>query len=82
MAQTACPTNPSITSGKPTPSARAEKFSAIRCRSTGWASTATSSRLGASRPSNTARASLALYNTREEIDVLAGGLRRVLEVFR
>ncbi len=30
----------------------------------------------------TARASLALYNTREEIDALAAGLRRVLEVFR
>ncbi len=30
----------------------------------------------------TARASLALYNTREEIDILAAGLRRVLEVFR
>ena len=30
----------------------------------------------------TARASLALYNTREDIDALAAGLRRVLEVFR
>ncbi len=30
----------------------------------------------------TARASLALYNTREEIDALAKGIRRVLEVFR
>ncbi len=30
----------------------------------------------------TARASLALYNTREEIDKLAAGLRRVSEVFR
>jgi cysteine desulfurase / selenocysteine lyase len=30
----------------------------------------------------TARASLALYNTREEIDALVEGLRRVLEVFR
>ncbi len=29
----------------------------------------------------TARASLALYNTREELDSLAGGLRRVAEVF-
>ena len=30
----------------------------------------------------TARASFALYNTREEVDALAGGIRRVLEVFR
>ncbi|MBI2900243.1 MAG: cysteine desulfurase [Planctomycetes bacterium] len=30
----------------------------------------------------TARASFALYNTREEIDALAAGLRRVVEVFR
>ena len=30
----------------------------------------------------TARASLALYNTREEIDALAAGIRKVLEVFR
>ena len=30
----------------------------------------------------TARASFALYNTREEADVLAAGVRRVLEVFR
>jgi cysteine desulfurase / selenocysteine lyase len=30
----------------------------------------------------TARASFALYNTREEVDVLAAGLRRVVEVFR
>ncbi|MFQ5791501.1 MAG: aminotransferase class V-fold PLP-dependent enzyme, partial [Acidobacteriota bacterium] len=30
----------------------------------------------------TARASLALYNTREEIDVLARGIRKVIEVFR
>ena len=29
----------------------------------------------------TARASLALYNTREEIDALVRGLRRVQEVF-
>jgi len=29
----------------------------------------------------TARASLGLYNTREEIDVLAGAIRKVLEVF-
>jgi cysteine desulfurase/selenocysteine lyase len=29
----------------------------------------------------TARASLAFYNTREEIDALAAGLRRVSEVF-
>ena len=29
----------------------------------------------------TARASLALYNTREELDSLAVGLRRVAEVF-
>ncbi len=30
----------------------------------------------------TARASLAFYNTREEIDALASGLRRVIEMFR
>ena len=30
----------------------------------------------------TARASLALYNTKEELDALAAGLRRVAEVFR
>jgi cysteine desulfurase/selenocysteine lyase len=30
----------------------------------------------------TARASLALYNTREELDALAAGLRKVAEVFR
>jgi cysteine desulfurase / selenocysteine lyase len=30
----------------------------------------------------TARASLALYNTREEIDALVAGLRKVIEVFR
>jgi cysteine desulfurase/selenocysteine lyase len=30
----------------------------------------------------TARASLALYNTREELDALASGLRKVAEVFR
>ncbi len=30
----------------------------------------------------TARASLAFYNTREEIDALAAGLRKVIEVFR
>jgi cysteine desulfurase/selenocysteine lyase len=30
----------------------------------------------------TARASLALYNTREEIDALASGLSKVIEVFR
>jgi cysteine desulfurase/selenocysteine lyase len=30
----------------------------------------------------TARASLALYNTREEIDRLAAGVRRLIEVFR
>jgi cysteine desulfurase/selenocysteine lyase len=30
----------------------------------------------------TARASFALYNTREEVDALAAGVRRVLEVFR
>ena len=30
----------------------------------------------------TARASFALYNTREEVDALAAGLRRVAEVFR
>ena len=30
----------------------------------------------------TARASLALYNTREEVDALRAGLQRVLEVFR
>jgi cysteine desulfurase/selenocysteine lyase len=30
----------------------------------------------------TARASFALYNTRAEVDVLAAGVRRVLEVFR
>jgi len=30
----------------------------------------------------TARASLALYNTREDIDRLAAGLRKVKEVFR
>jgi cysteine desulfurase/selenocysteine lyase len=29
----------------------------------------------------TARASLAMYNTREEIDALVSGLRRVREVF-
>jgi cysteine desulfurase/selenocysteine lyase len=29
----------------------------------------------------TARASLALYNTREEIDILAAGVRKVAEVF-
>jgi cysteine desulfurase/selenocysteine lyase len=29
----------------------------------------------------TARASLALYNTREEIDSLAAGLQKVAEVF-
>jgi cysteine desulfurase/selenocysteine lyase len=29
----------------------------------------------------TARASLALYNTKEEIDALASGLRAALEVF-
>ena len=29
----------------------------------------------------TARASMAMYNTREEIDVLAGALRRVRELF-
>ena len=30
----------------------------------------------------TARASLALYNTREEVDALVNGIRKVLEVFR
>ena len=30
----------------------------------------------------TARASLALYNTKEELDALAAGLRKVAEVFR
>jgi cysteine desulfurase/selenocysteine lyase len=30
----------------------------------------------------TARASMAVYNTKEEIDVLAAGIRRVIEVFR
>ncbi|MEK7283072.1 MAG: aminotransferase class V-fold PLP-dependent enzyme, partial [Acidobacteriota bacterium] len=30
----------------------------------------------------TARASFALYNTRAEVDALAAGVRRVLEVFR
>src|SRR2546425_7055067 len=30
----------------------------------------------------TARASLALYNTREEIDALAAGIGKVLEIFR
>jgi cysteine desulfurase/selenocysteine lyase len=29
----------------------------------------------------TIRASLAFYNTREEVDALAAGVRRVLEVF-
>ena len=29
----------------------------------------------------TARASLAFYNTREEVDALAGGIRKVIEVF-
>jgi cysteine desulfurase/selenocysteine lyase len=29
----------------------------------------------------TARASLAFYNTREEIDVLVAGIRKVTEVF-
>jgi cysteine desulfurase / selenocysteine lyase len=29
----------------------------------------------------TARASFGLYNTREEVDALAAGLRKVLEVF-
>jgi cysteine desulfurase/selenocysteine lyase len=29
----------------------------------------------------TARASFALYNTREEVDALVGGLRKVQEVF-
>ena len=29
----------------------------------------------------TARASLALYNTREDVDALAAGIRRVVEVF-
>jgi cysteine desulfurase/selenocysteine lyase len=30
----------------------------------------------------TARASLAMYNTKEELDALAAGLRKVAEVFR
>ena len=30
----------------------------------------------------TSRASFALYNTREEVDALAGGIRKVLEMFR
>jgi cysteine desulfurase / selenocysteine lyase len=29
----------------------------------------------------TARASFALYNTREEVDALTGGLQKVIEVF-
>ena len=32
--------------------------------------------------SGTARASLGLYNTEEDLEVLAGGLRKVIEVFR
>jgi cysteine desulfurase/selenocysteine lyase len=29
----------------------------------------------------TARASIALYNTREEIDALVGGIRKLIEIF-
>ena len=42
----------------------------------------TVSRVGTgASPATTTRASLALYNTREEIDALIAGLRKVKEIF-